>query len=54
VVEGREKYATGPEQFTEQVGKWIREGARIVSACCGSSPAHLKEIAKEVRKVKGI
>jgi len=54
VVEGREKYSTGPEQFTEQVGKWIREGARIVSACCGSSPAHLKEIAKEVRKVKGI
>ena len=54
VVEGREKYAAGPEQFTEHVGKWIREGAQIVSACCGSSPAHLKEIAKEVGKLRGI
>ena len=54
VVDGREKYATGPGQFTEQVGKWVREGARIVSACCGSSPAHLKEIAKEVKKLKGV
>ena len=51
--EGREKYAAGPDQFAEHVGKWIHAGARIVSACCGSSPAHLKEIAKEVRKLRG-
>lgn len=50
VVEGREKYAAGPEQFAEYVGKWVREGARIVSACCGSSPLHLEHIVKEVRK----
>jgi 5-methyltetrahydrofolate--homocysteine methyltransferase len=53
VVEGREKYAAGPDQFAEHVGKWIQAGARIVSACCGSSPVHLKEIAKEVRKLRG-
>jgi len=53
VVEGREKYAAGPDQFAEHVGKWIHAGARIVSACCGSSPLHLKEIAKEVRKLRG-
>jgi 5-methyltetrahydrofolate--homocysteine methyltransferase len=50
VVEGREKYAAGPEQFAAYVGKWVREGARIVSACCGSSPLHLEHIVKEVRK----
>ena len=53
VVDGREKYSAGPEQFAEHVGTWIQEGARIVSACCGSSPLHLKEIVKEVRKFKG-
>ncbi|MDI6754336.1 MAG: homocysteine S-methyltransferase family protein [Thermodesulfobacteriota bacterium] len=52
VVEGREKYAAGPEQFAEHVGKWIHEGARIVSACCGSSPFHLEHIVKEVRKFR--
>jgi len=53
LVEGREKYAAGPEQFAEHVGKWIHEGARIVSACCGSSPFHLEHIVKEVEKLGG-
>jgi 5-methyltetrahydrofolate--homocysteine methyltransferase len=51
LVEGREKYAAGPEQFAEHAGKWIREGARIVSACCGSSPEHLRAIVNEVGRM---
>jgi 5-methyltetrahydrofolate--homocysteine methyltransferase len=50
VGEGQEKYALGPEQFAQYAGEWIGEGARIVSACCGSSPLHLKEIVKKVRE----
>jgi 5-methyltetrahydrofolate--homocysteine methyltransferase len=50
LVDGRETYPAGPEPFAEHVGQWIQEGARIVSACCGSSPQHLKEIVKEVRE----
>jgi 5-methyltetrahydrofolate--homocysteine methyltransferase len=53
VIEGKEKYTAGPEQFAEHVEKWIQAGARIVSACCGSSPLHLKEIVKEVKRVGG-
>ena len=49
VVEGREKYAAGPEHFGQNVEKWIEQGARIVSACCGSSPVHIREIVKKVR-----
>ena len=49
VVEGREQYAAGPEQFRENVGKWVEQGAKIVSACCGSSPVHIREIVKKVR-----
>jgi 5-methyltetrahydrofolate--homocysteine methyltransferase len=51
--EGREKYLAGPEQFAQNVGNWIQKGARIVSACCGSSPLHLKAIAKEVKRLRG-
>ncbi len=50
VVEGKEEYAAGPRQFGENVGKWITQGARIVSACCGSGPEHIKEIVRGCRK----
>jgi methionine synthase I (cobalamin-dependent) len=48
MVEGRETYSAGPGQFGEHVGEWIQAGARIVSACCGSGPEHLREIAGAV------
>lgn len=50
VVNGQETYAAGPEQFAEHVGEWIQQGARIVSACCGSTPLHLKKMAERVRE----
>ncbi len=53
MVEGKEKYAAGPEEFAEHVGTWVGAGARIVSACCGSGPPHLKEIVKKVKKAGG-
>ena len=51
VVDGKEKYTAGPEQFAEHVEKWINEGARVVSACCGSSPLHLGQIVQKVRQL---
>jgi 5-methyltetrahydrofolate--homocysteine methyltransferase len=53
MVEGKEKYAAGPEEFAEHVETWVKAGARIVSACCGSGPPHLKEIVREVKRVGG-
>jgi 5-methyltetrahydrofolate--homocysteine methyltransferase len=53
VVEDHEKYGAEPEQFARHAGDWIREGAKIVSACCGSSPLHLIEIIKKVRALAG-
>jgi len=51
VVEGREQYSIGPHQFAEHVPQWLEAGAGILSACCGSSPAHLKEIVKKVQEI---
>jgi 5-methyltetrahydrofolate--homocysteine methyltransferase len=53
VVEGKEKYTAGPEEFSEHVEGWVEAGAQIVSACCGSGPLHLKEIAKKVKSAGG-
>ena len=49
VVEGKEQYAASPEEFAEHVESWVKEGARIVSACCGSGPLHLKGILERVK-----
>jgi len=49
VVEGKEQYAASPEEFAEHVESWVKEGSRIVSACCGSGPLHLKGILERVK-----
>jgi len=48
VANGQEIYALTPEQFADRVGDWIEGGARIVSACCGSNPHHMREMKKKV------
>ena len=48
---GKEQYATGPEAFAGQVSDWIRAGAKIVSACCGSGPEHIRRIVAEVKRL---
>ena len=53
LVEGRETYSAGPDQFAQHVSEWVQAGARIVSACCGSGPAHLKEVVREVKNLDG-
>jgi 5-methyltetrahydrofolate--homocysteine methyltransferase len=52
VVEGKEKYAAGPEEFAEHVETWVEAGARIVSACCGSGPPHVAAMVKRVRDLR--
>jgi len=52
MVEGKEKYAAGPEEFAEHVESWVEAGARIVSACCGSGPAHVEGMVKRVKDLR--
>jgi 5-methyltetrahydrofolate--homocysteine methyltransferase len=52
MVEGKEKYAARPEEFAEHVETWVKAGARIVSACCGSGPPHVEGMVKRVRGLR--
>jgi len=52
VADGRELYELTPDHFAARVTDWIDAGARIVSACCGSTPLHLEKIVEKVKEVR--
>lgn len=39
-------YDVTPADMGAQARLWIEAGAQVIGGCCGTSPAHLKEIAK--------
>ena len=48
-VEGRNLYLCSPEYMAQYSRRYLDAGAKIVGGCCGTSPAHIKEIRNEVR-----
>jgi homocysteine S-methyltransferase len=48
-VEGRNLYLCSPEYMAQYSRRFLDAGARIVGGCCGTSPAHTKEMRNEVR-----
>lgn len=52
IVNGETKYNLGPEAFAELVAYFVTElGVEMVGGCCGTTPAHIAELAK---KIKGL
>ncbi len=44
------EYDESPETMAEHIGEWARSGLlNIVGGCCGTTPAHIAEIAKAVQ-----
>lgn len=50
--EGHPTYDVTPEFMAAQVQSWTDAGARIMGGCCGTSPAHLKAIADQVKSLR--
>ncbi|MDH3585196.1 MAG: homocysteine S-methyltransferase family protein, partial [Phycisphaerae bacterium] len=49
LVEGRTEYPLGPGPFAEAMKKFVDElGVGIVGGCCGTTPAHLEQLAAMV------
>jgi len=46
---GKTVYDVTPKGMGSQAPSWLTAGAQIVGGCCGTSPAHLAEISKNVR-----
>ncbi len=52
VVDGAQHYDETPETFTAQIAHFARDfGVNIVGGCCGTTPAHLKQVVEAMRGV---
>lgn len=44
LVKGQVTYDTSPEYFAKATLRLVEEGARIIGGCCGTTPAHIREL----------
>jgi 5-methyltetrahydrofolate--homocysteine methyltransferase len=47
--DGKTVFPESPEEMASMVKKLISVGANIIGGCCGTTPEHISQIAKEVR-----
>lgn len=48
-VDGRNIYPTTPKYMAKYAKRMIQAGVRIVGGCCGTTPAHIREMRNEIR-----
>ncbi|MBP2673422.1 MAG: methylenetetrahydrofolate reductase, partial [Deltaproteobacteria bacterium] len=53
-ISGRVMYLTSPEYFTEYAKRYIELGVRGVGGCCGTTPAHIRTMARAVKSLPGV
>lgn len=53
MVQRQVVYDATPERMAELARQFVELGARIVGACCGSSPAHIAAIAAAIHGERG-
>ena len=51
LVKGKVVYRATPEDMGEYALDVYQAGARIIGACCGSSPAHIKAISEALKRM---
>lgn len=53
LVDGRTVYRESPESMAAGVEELAKAGAVIIGGCCGSTPAHISAMGREIRRVRG-
>jgi len=53
-VGGRLMYMCTPEYMAEYAKRFFENGAKIIGGCCGTTPAHIKEIAGILKPLERI
>jgi homocysteine S-methyltransferase len=48
-VHGRKIYLADPEYMAGYARRLVQAGVRIVGGCCGTTPAHIREMATQIR-----
>jgi homocysteine S-methyltransferase len=52
LVEGRYVYLCTPEYMATYARRFIEAGVTVVGGCCGTTPAHIKDLARSVRMLQ--
>jgi len=50
-VHGRKIYLADPEYMAGYARRLVQAGVRIIGGCCGTTPAHIREMATQIRVV---
>ncbi|HEY9594100.1 MAG TPA: bifunctional homocysteine S-methyltransferase/methylenetetrahydrofolate reductase, partial [Spirochaetia bacterium] len=50
-VDGRNIYQTTPTYMAKYAKRMIHAGVRLVGGCCGTTPAHIREMRDEIRAI---
>jgi 5-methyltetrahydrofolate--homocysteine methyltransferase len=48
--DGKTIYPDTPEMMSPRVNELINSGANIIGGCCGTTPAHIRALANEIKK----
>jgi homocysteine S-methyltransferase len=51
-VEGRQIYLCSPEYMSQYARRLLWAGVKIVGGCCGTTPAHIREVVSEARSLQ--
>jgi len=51
-VEGRYVYLCTPEYMATYARRFLEAGATVVGGCCGTTPAHIRDLVRSVRMVR--
>jgi 5-methyltetrahydrofolate--homocysteine methyltransferase len=51
LVDNRTVFDMDPQPFANGVAECIKQGARFVGGCCGTTPEHIRTIAKMLEKI---
>ncbi|MGE5126575.1 MAG: bifunctional homocysteine S-methyltransferase/methylenetetrahydrofolate reductase [Betaproteobacteria bacterium] len=52
LVEGRYVYLCTPEYMSTWARRFLEAGASVVGGCCGTTPAHIRDLVRAVRMVR--
>ncbi|MCG6924782.1 MAG: bifunctional homocysteine S-methyltransferase/methylenetetrahydrofolate reductase [Acidobacteria bacterium] len=52
LVEGRYVYLCTPEYMATWARRFLESGATVVGGCCGTTPAHIRDLVRSVRMVR--
>lgn len=54
IVDGRQIYMATPEYLAEFSRKFYESGVQFVGGCCGTSPAHIRHIARNLGCIRAV